>query len=120
MEFACSEQKRNVCYFIGMKQQLIKRLASPFINDLLEQFNVRTITAEQACETLGVGKKQALPDAGGVSPATAPKTRMGTRIIGRKPRATMATRSRSLPRKGVEGGVQLRLRRQRGAAKPRL
>jgi hypothetical protein len=41
-----------------MNKQLIKRMASPLINDVLEQFNARKITAEQACETLGVGKSR--------------------------------------------------------------
>jgi hypothetical protein len=41
-----------------MTKQIIKRLASPLINDVLRQFNERQITPEQACETLGVGKSR--------------------------------------------------------------
>jgi hypothetical protein len=41
-----------------MTNQLIKRLASPLINDVLGQFNAKSITAEQACDTLGIGKSR--------------------------------------------------------------
>ena len=41
-----------------MNEQLINRLAPPLINDVLGQFNSRLITAQQACETLAIGKSR--------------------------------------------------------------
>jgi hypothetical protein len=46
------------CYAQGMKIQLRNRLSSPLIIDVLGQFNEKTITAEQACEALGIGKSR--------------------------------------------------------------
>ena len=41
-----------------MKTQLRTRLSSPLIMDVLGQFNEKIITAEQACEALGIGKSR--------------------------------------------------------------
>jgi hypothetical protein len=41
-----------------MKTQLVNRLSPPLIIDGLGQFNEKIITADQACEALGVGIKE--------------------------------------------------------------
>lgn len=41
-----------------MKTQLINRLSLPLITDVLEQFNSKGVSADQACAALGIGKSR--------------------------------------------------------------
>ena len=51
-----SEQKRKAAYDGRMKEQIGSRLGLPHVHDVLKQVCERTISVEQACESLGVAK----------------------------------------------------------------
>ena len=51
-----SEQKRKTAYDGRMKNQLGSRLGLAHVHDVLQQVCDRTISVEQACDSLGVAK----------------------------------------------------------------